>query len=243
MRRAPAEHRTGGILPRDCGSGYADPDTRRARAFCLALVTIAMLAFAQGLPVSAHGAVIARAGTVEILFTPGDGIDRRIVAAIDAAHDEVHVLAYVFTHRGIARALRTARERGVVVEIVVDRIQGIDPPGSAVPDLRRHGAVVWLDPGPGSAHNKVMIIDPRSPAATTISGSFNFTRAAQTSNAENVIIFHRNRDVARIYDRYFLARRAAAQRWQGGAIPARQPPGPATTKRRGPSPHVEHAVP
>ncbi|MEP7208661.1 MAG: phospholipase D family protein [Casimicrobiaceae bacterium] len=242
MRGRPADRRTRAIQPQGCGSGSADPGTPPSRVIGLALACVAMLALALGLPGSARGAAIAHAGTVEILFTPGDAIDRRIVAAIDASHEEVHVLAYAFTHPGIARALLAAHERGVSVEIVVDRIQGIDPPGSAVPNLRRHGVAVWLDPGPGTAHNKVMIIDPRSPAATTISGSFNFTRAAQTSNAENVIIFHRNRDVARIYDRYFLARRATAQRWQGGVVPARQPPRTAA-KRRAPSPHFERAVP
>jgi len=34
------------------------------------------------------------------------------------------------------------------------------------------------------AHNKIMIID----SATVITGSFNFTKAAQQSNAENLLV-------------------------------------------------------
>jgi len=36
------------------------------------------------------------------------------------------------------------------------------------------------------AHNKVMVID----GSTVITGSFNFTKAAEESNAENLLIIH-----------------------------------------------------
>ena len=201
-----------------------------AVAFCGAL----LLASAS-MPI-AQAAVLAQAGTVEIVFTPDDAVDRRIIALIDAAKDEVHVLAYSFTHRGIARALLDARARGVKVEIVADRAQSLELPQSAVPDLKRRGVAIWLDTAPGTAHNKVVIIDPRSGNATTVTGSFNFTRAAQTSNAENVVIFHRNRDVARIYERYYERRRAASRRWGGTAAPR-------ASSRGGAPPYVERRVP
>lgn len=183
----------------------------------------------------AHSAVLAQAGTVEIAFTPDDAIDRRIIAVIDSAREEVHILAYSFTHRGIARALLDARARGVKVEIVADRVQTLDLPQSALPELKRRGVSIWLDAAPGNAHNKVLIADPRTAGATTITGSFNFTRAAQVNNAENVVIFHGNRDVARIYERYYERRRAAAHRWGETASP-RASPGRST-------PYVERRVP
>ncbi len=208
---------------------------RRHRA---AIVVLAALTLWAAPP--AQGAVIARAGTVEILFTPGDAVDRRIIAAVEAAREEVHVLAYSFTHPAIARALADAHRRGVHVEVVIDHLQAVEIPTSVAADLRRRGVAVWLDPGPGSAHNKVMIVDPRLPAATTVTGSFNFTRAAQSHNAENVIIFHRNRDVARIYERYFEARRAAARPMQaapaGAGVPRAPsaPPAPVPPRDRRP---------
>lgn len=39
---------------------------------------------------------------------------------------------------------------------------------------------------PAIAHNKVMLID----GATVITGSFNFTAAAQKSNAENLLVLN-----------------------------------------------------
>ncbi|KHK00318.1 Endonuclease [Desulfovibrio sp. TomC] len=44
------------------------------------------------------------------------------------------------------------------------------------------------------AHNKVMIID----GATVITGSFNFTKAAEEKNAENLLII-RDMSLAKIY--------------------------------------------
>jgi len=44
------------------------------------------------------------------------------------------------------------------------------------------------------AHNKIMIIDKE----TVITGSFNFTKAAEEKNAENLLII-RNKDLANVY--------------------------------------------
>ena len=45
------------------------------------------------------------------------------------------------------------------------------------------------------AHNKVMIIDGN----TVITGSFNFTKAAEEKNAENVIVLKDNPALAQRY--------------------------------------------
>ncbi len=204
---------------------------------------IALLLATAILPPCAHAAVLAQAGTVEILFTPGDAIDRRIVAAIDTAHDQIHVLAYAFTHQGIADALVAARSRGVEVIVVADRAQALELPHTMMPELRRRGIDVSLDHGPGNAHNKVVIVDPRSAHPTTITGSFNFTRAAQRKNAENVVIFHGNRDIARLYERYFERRRALGQRW-AAAEPVSKARAPGRVSRSASAPpYVERTIP
>ena len=45
---------------------------------------------------------------------------------------------------------------------------------------------VWIDAQHAIAHNKIMVIDD----ATVITGSFNFTKAAEEHNAENLLIIH-----------------------------------------------------
>ena len=158
----------------------------------------------------AGAATIEDAGRVEILFRPGDPVDERIVAAIRAARRQVHVLTFTFTHRGIARALVDAQRRGVEVAVVADQAQALEVPHNALALLKAGGVRVALDAGPGSAHNKVIVIDPTGPQSVTITGSFNFTVAAQARNAENVVIFHGNREIAQLYEHYFAQRRAAA---------------------------------
>ena len=80
---------------------------------------------------------------------------------------------------------------------------------------------MWLDPNFANAHNKVIVIDADLPRATTITGSYNFTIAAQSRNAENVVILRENPGVALDYRRYFRRLQSRAQRWTGDDSAAR----------------------
>jgi phosphatidylserine/phosphatidylglycerophosphate/cardiolipin synthase-like enzyme len=51
---------------------------------------------------------------------------------------------------------------------------------------------VWIDAEHAAAHNKVMVIDNGTADAAVITGSFNFTQAAQHRNAENLLILRGN---------------------------------------------------
>jgi phosphatidylserine/phosphatidylglycerophosphate/cardiolipin synthase-like enzyme len=56
-----------------------------------------------------------------------------------------------------------------------------------LPDLVAGGVAVWLDGNFKNAHNQVIVIDADDRHPTTITGSYNFTLAAQRQNAENVV--------------------------------------------------------
>lgn len=196
----------------------------RHRAVAVGVALAGLLAFAWQLPARAS-TELPGSGTVELAFTPGDAIDVRIVAAIDAAEREVLVLAFAFTQARIERALVAAHARGVVVEVVADRGQTLETPHSMVPTLVAAGVPVWLDGNFGAAHNKVVIVDAGLARATTVTGSYNFTSAAQRRNAENVAIFRDNAAVAQAYRAVFKRLQARAQRWErdAPAAPARPP--------------------
>lgn len=138
---------------------------------------------------------VAGNARVEIAFTPGDDAAEMIIAAISAARRQVLVQAFSFTHDGIARALIDAHGRGVEVRLIADREQTENLERGLVPRLARAGVPVWLDGEHQSAHNKVMIVD----GATVITGSFNFTNAAQYRNAENVVFLSGNAALAEAY--------------------------------------------
>jgi phosphatidylserine/phosphatidylglycerophosphate/cardiolipin synthase-like enzyme len=157
-------------------------------------------------------------GTVEIAFTPGDAVDNLIVAAIDRAQTEVLVHAYTFTHRKIAQALINARRRGIAVTVLADREQARAVPQNVLAQLASGGVEVWLDGNFTAAHNKVIVIDASLPHATTITGSYNFTLAAQRNNAENIVVLHDNEPVARAYRDNWRRLRAAATPWSEDAL-------------------------
>ena len=157
-------------------------------------------------------------GNLEIAFTPGDAVDNLIIAAIDRAQSEVLVHAYTFTHRRIAQALVSAKRRGVAVSVLADREQARAVPQNVLPQLVAGGVEVWLDGNFQAAHNKVIVIDAELPHATTITGSYNFTIAAQRSNAENVVVLRDHPAVARAYRENWQRLKAGARPWSEEAV-------------------------
>lgn len=167
------------------------------------LVLMGLLGVMQARAVDGGERVPLAAGvgqaTVQVFFSPGQDVAGEIVAAVRRAHRQVLVQAYSFTHDGVAAALREAHRRGVDVVVLADRGQTENMDRAQVPGLARAGLPVWLDGEHQSAHNKVMLIDAGTPAATIITGSFNFTRAAQHKNAENTVFISGNDALMQAY--------------------------------------------
>jgi len=81
---------------------------------------------------------------------------------------------------------------------------------SAATYLSNAGIPVWVDVYVSIAHNKVMVID----RATVITGSFNFTVAAQRHNAENLLVI-RDPQLASQYRTNWESRRAVSVPYTG----------------------------
>jgi phosphatidylserine/phosphatidylglycerophosphate/cardiolipin synthase-like enzyme len=131
-------------------------------------------------------------GSVQYAFTPGGRIDAMIIAAIASARRQVLVQAYSFTHRRIAEALISARNRGVDVAVIADREQTRANDPAVIRNIARSGVPVLLDSLHAAAHNKVIVIDAGAQDCAVVTGSFNFTYAAQQRNAENAVILRGN---------------------------------------------------
>jgi phosphatidylserine/phosphatidylglycerophosphate/cardiolipin synthase-like enzyme len=151
------------------------------------------------LPVSRTPTVFPARGTVQVAFTPWDNAEGMIVDGIRRARAQILVQAYSFTSRTLANALIAARRRGVDVRVMADQEQTVRGEASRIPDLVQAGIPVTLEMRYQSAHNKVMIIDAGTADATVITGSYNWTYAAQRKNAENVLILRHNPDIANAY--------------------------------------------
>ena len=138
---------------------------------------------------------VAASGSLEVAFTPGQDAAGLIIETIANARHQILVQAFSFTHDGIAQALVAAHHRGVEVKLIADREQTQQMGHGQVPVMAAAGVAVWLDGEHQSAHNKIMVLD----GDTVVTGSYNFTKAAQFKNAENVLVIHGNSALAQQY--------------------------------------------
>jgi phosphatidylserine/phosphatidylglycerophosphate/cardiolipin synthase-like enzyme len=131
------------------------------------------------------------------------------VREINQAKREILVQAYSFTSKPIAKALVEAHKRGVKTEIILDKSQRREKYSAA--DFTAHmGIPTYIDAVHTIAHNKIMIIDGK----IVITGSFNFTRAAEERNAENLLII-RSEDLAREYTKNWNHHKGHSEIYEG----------------------------
>lgn len=159
-----------------------------------------------------HGPMAAQ---VRVCFVPAQQCDAPIAAAIHAARQSIRVQAYGFTAPVILGALGDAKERGVDVQVILDksndpfnrRDRTDDKPKLVGAQFTAAmGIPTWIDHRVAIAHNKLIIIDGK----TVIGGSYNFTISAEGRNAENVT-FIDSPDVARLYLSNWEARKAVSR--------------------------------
>jgi len=119
---------------------------------------------------------------VNALFCPEDGCSRAIISLFDRANETIDVAVYSFTHPDIAEALVRAKERGVRVRVILEAEQLTSY--SQYGRLRSAGIEVMLDRNEYLMHDKFAIIDGK----VVVTGSFNYTVAADERNDENLVI-------------------------------------------------------
>ena len=166
------------------------------------------LLIAAFLGVAAVSAIVAReiedspgashsripASHVEVYFSPGGKCTEAIVEEINGARTSIHLQAYSFTSAPIAKALVDAHKRGVKVTALLDRSNRTQKYSSA--DFLAHAGIeTYIDSKHAIAHNKIIIVD----GVSVITGSFNFTKAAEERNAENVVVI-RDSKIAATYE-------------------------------------------
>jgi len=131
----------------------------------------------------------------EVYFSPKGGCADAVLYWIGRANQSIHVLMFIFTLDSVTDALISAYNRGVEVKVVLDKSQSY----SRFAVLKAAGIEVRNDTNwEGIMHNKVAIIDYR----IVITGSFNWTNAAENNNNENLVVIH-SVEVAARYESEF----------------------------------------
>jgi phosphatidylserine/phosphatidylglycerophosphate/cardiolipin synthase-like enzyme len=136
---------------------------------------------------------------IQVHFSPNEGSTEAVVAVIAGAEKSIHVAGYGFTSKPIAEALVAAEKRGVEVRLVLDK-SNVSARFSEAGEVAASGIPVRIDYRYAIMHDKFVVVD----GVTVETGSFNFTSAAERSNAENVLVLHGSPEVAAKYEENWL---------------------------------------
>ncbi len=121
--------------------------------------------------------------SIFVCFVPDGHGNSLIVKLIDHAKRSVLVEAYNFTSKSIFNALIRAKQRGLRVEILLDKAD-LKPRYNIIEKLKRFNIPFKIDFSPAVTHNKVMVVDE----GIVIAGSYNFIKSAELRNSENLIV-------------------------------------------------------
>jgi phosphatidylserine/phosphatidylglycerophosphate/cardiolipin synthase-like enzyme len=174
------------------------------------ILSISILLLMAAFPYLTQAAEITPNNTpVQVYFSPRGGCTEAIVRELNGAQKEILVQAYSFTSKPIVKALVEAHRRGVTTEIILDKSQRREKYSAA--DFTAHmGIPTYIDSAHAIAHNKVMVID----RDVVITGSFNFTKAAEEKNAENMLII-RSRELTKEYLDNWEKHKSHSERYEG----------------------------
>jgi phosphatidylserine/phosphatidylglycerophosphate/cardiolipin synthase-like enzyme len=130
---------------------------------------------------------------VKPLFAPDHGPEMEIMKQILKAESRIDFASFTFAKSsGIDDALIAAHRNGIAVRGVLDRRQA-NQKWAAKKPLTDAGIDIKVAGGSGKlgkVHHKLMTIDDQ----VTIFGSFNYTKPANKSNDENIVIVGDNQE-------------------------------------------------
>lgn len=156
-----------------------------------------IFAFAIGLKASPDEEKIVYIQSPQVIFSPrGKALDR-ICELIQLSQKKIDVAAYAFNSETIARSLIAADQRGINVRVISDRYNKNRYPTLMI-TLALSGVEVYYDHRHATFHNKFIVIDDR----IILTGSYNYTNAAEYANAENLLIID-NKFLAEQYETNF----------------------------------------
>ena len=142
--------------------------------------------------------------SVEVYFSPTDLTTYRIASAISTANHEIDFGILVFTKNELAWAIEDQYNLGVEVNGI---IENVNTQGSEFEYLTELGVNVLSHLGVGNQfHHKYCIIDHANTDSDplVITGSHNWSTAAETNNDENTIIIHDANIANQFYQEFYM---------------------------------------
>jgi phosphatidylserine/phosphatidylglycerophosphate/cardiolipin synthase-like enzyme len=142
-------------------------------------------------PVRAKHNIFIDSVEVEIYFSPEDDVNGIIASYIRKAAAAVSFVIFAFTDDDIEEALISKHNSGVLVRGICDDLSA-GGTSSGYYKLLSHQMNIKKDSNPrAQLHHKFTVFDHESDtAAVVITGSHNYTKAANKKNDENIVIIH-----------------------------------------------------
>ncbi|MFC1671033.1 phospholipase D-like domain-containing protein, partial [Spirochaetota bacterium] len=137
--------------------------------------------------------------SINAYFSPEDNIERIILKRLKKAKSTIHFMSFSFTSNGIGEAMIDRYKKGVKVYGLFER-RGTNSKYSQYIKMKIEGLNVRLDRNRHVMHHKVIVIDRQR----VITGSYNFSKSANTKNDENILIID-NKTMAEEYLREFYS--------------------------------------
>ncbi len=173
----------------------------RGKHFLVFLVALSIIHFPFALSISWAGIV------VRTCFSPKGKCSSHILRELRGAKQEILIAIYAFTSREIAWALVEAKQRGIKVQVLLDKKFDRESKYSKGTFLKKQGLNVRRTSGlsrggnkRGLMHQKFAVVDGR----IVLTGSYNWTASAERYNHENLLLFQDAGPLADEYRQQFL---------------------------------------
>jgi len=152
---------------------------------------------------------------IEQYMSPSDNTESHIISAIQSADHSLYFCILAFTQTTILNAMRSQFSLipGLVIRGVFDR-SSVSSDYSVYDSMIGSGSTAWSPPADvhldilsADLHHKYLIVDANQADSdpTVVTGSHNWSNAANTRNDENTLIIH-DRNIANLYSQEFSAR-------------------------------------
>ncbi len=143
--------------------------------------------------------------TVELYFSPTDGVNNHIISTINTANTDLYFGVYTFTQNSDATPIVAKHNAGVYTAGIIDVFsQTYSPYTTLLNGLGSSLFKVYTGTNNLLYHNKFLIVDPSNPNSDpqVLTGSHNWSSSANSSNDENTLIIH-DATVANMYYQSF----------------------------------------
>ncbi|MCF6366157.1 MAG: phospholipase D-like domain-containing protein [Bacteroidales bacterium] len=134
----------------------------------------------------------------KIYFSPGHDCLNAITDVLKNAKRSANICVFTISDNRIVDAIKDMQLNGVNIKIISDNDKRYDKGNDIDYIASRLGIDVKLDTTSAHMHHKFAVIDDE----ITITGSYNWTRSAETRNYENILVTD-SKDVAKTYNKEF----------------------------------------